>query len=188
MASISDFVVGVLVFLTIAASIILVWYVITRRQRWRVELAGQQMESHDLESREIEQRVPGIANQFIVSIDGERRDDVFGKRGAVDQDFVNECLAEMSDIVDKPKHHDVVCSICLDELLDAPNSQCYIAPTCGHGFHLTCLGKWVYTRRDITCPNCKTPVFPINVEINAPVCGLEMEKSETVPTWGENMV
>eukprot|EP00189_Rhodosorus_marinus_P012177 CAMPEP_0184740170 /NCGR_PEP_ID=MMETSP0315-20130426/3176_1 /TAXON_ID=101924 /ORGANISM="Rhodosorus marinus, Strain UTEX LB 2760" /LENGTH=142 /DNA_ID=CAMNT_0027209669 /DNA_START=664 /DNA_END=1089 /DNA_ORIENTATION=- len=142
MAGYTDFVIGALVFFTVSAAILFVWYVISKRQIWKVQGARQETQSARLESREIDVEAPSIANEFIVSIDGERRGNVFGENEAVDQDAVNKYLAEMSDSMDKTKHHDVVCSICLDELLEYPDAQCYIAPTCGHGFHLSCLGKW----------------------------------------------
>mmetsp|Transcript_1162 Transcript_1162/g.3368 ORF Transcript_1162/g.3368 Transcript_1162/m.3368 type:complete len:86 (+) Transcript_1162:1002-1259(+) len=52
-----------------------------------------------------------------------------------------------------------VCTICLDELVEALNEDCFVARKCGHIFHRACLGKWIYAGGDSTCPNCKTDLI-----------------------------
>lgn len=85
-----DVVIGVLLFLTVCGVILLTWYVITKKQRrWKVQMALQQMEANGSVRHEIVPEVPSVASEFIVSVDGGRREDVFGKCGEVDQEVVN---------------------------------------------------------------------------------------------------
>lgn len=55
-----------------------------------------------------------------------------------------------------------VCCICLDVLRLGTLS----IPACGHFFHETCLSKWMYTRKNPSCPLCNASIEPISNQNN----------------------
>ncbi|CAM0873349.1 unnamed protein product [Alopecurus aequalis] len=59
------------------------------------------------------------------------------------------------------------CAVCLSELAGAarcsgdsetPTVPVRMLPTCGHGFHEECIGRWLLLRPE--CPLCRRPVPP----------------------------
>jgi len=52
-----------------------------------------------------------------------------------------------------------ICSICLGEFDEEDGNQ-FVSSTCHHPYHLKCIGKWVYRRRDLACPICRTNFVP----------------------------
>ncbi|KAJ8901321.1 hypothetical protein NDN08_007169 [Rhodosorus marinus] len=94
------------------------------------------------------------SNSVIVAVN-----ELHGVPIEITQETVNKLLSHISAPCTEHRRKGQVCSICLDELVEAPNEDCFVAPNCGHIFHTACLGKWVYTGWDGTCPNCKTDLI-----------------------------
>ncbi|KAK8966622.1 RING-H2 finger protein ATL78 [Platanthera guangdongensis] len=47
------------------------------------------------------------------------------------------------------------CAICLAEI--GPGERVRVLPTCGHGFHVLCVDRWLVARP--TCPTCRQCLF-----------------------------
>lgn len=53
------------------------------------------------------------------------------------------------------------CSICQEEYETIQGGENKIATKCGHVFGESCLTQWTFWERNITCPMCRTDLFPI---------------------------
>eukprot|EP00189_Rhodosorus_marinus_P010754 CAMPEP_0184743160 /NCGR_PEP_ID=MMETSP0315-20130426/6018_1 /TAXON_ID=101924 /ORGANISM="Rhodosorus marinus, Strain UTEX LB 2760" /LENGTH=177 /DNA_ID=CAMNT_0027214269 /DNA_START=510 /DNA_END=1043 /DNA_ORIENTATION=- len=117
------------------------------------------------------------SNYVIVAVN-----ELHGEPIQITQETVNKLLLHISAPCTEDSRKGQVCSICLDELIDAANEDCFVAPNCGHVFHGACLGKWVYTGWDGTCPNCKRDLIVGEAAVDTNDAGKEPLSSLSFPT------
>uniref|UniRef100_A0A7S2ZYM3 RING-type domain-containing protein n=1 Tax=Rhodosorus marinus TaxID=101924 RepID=A0A7S2ZYM3_9RHOD len=67
-------------------------------------------------------------------------------------------LEKISDCEAGPPDKGEVCAICL-ESFDGNNLKLFTAPICHHPFHILCIGKWLHTKPETTCPICKAQLI-----------------------------
>ncbi|KAJ8901326.1 hypothetical protein NDN08_007174 [Rhodosorus marinus] len=81
------------------------------------------------------------------------------------KDAVATTLHDVKDQLEEIGDHEAavepgeICSICLSEFDEEDGNQ-FVSSTCHHPYHLNCIGKWVYRRRDLACPICRTNFVP----------------------------
>uniref|UniRef100_A0A7S0G536 RING-type domain-containing protein n=1 Tax=Rhodosorus marinus TaxID=101924 RepID=A0A7S0G536_9RHOD len=80
-------------------------------------------------------------------------------------DAIATTLEDVKDQLDQIGDHKAmvepkdICSICLSEF-DEEDGTKFVSSTCHHAYHLNCIGKWVYRRRNLACPICRTTFIP----------------------------
>ncbi|KAJ8901325.1 hypothetical protein NDN08_007173 [Rhodosorus marinus] len=70
-------------------------------------------------------------------------------------------LEKIPDCEVGPPDKGEVCAICL-ESFEGNNAKIFAAPICHHPFHIPCIGKWVHTKAETTCPICKAQFIAEN--------------------------